>query len=55
MSLGTAPSSKPSFVAKWGKDKGSQPWWPSGTYTITAACTMSGHSAVSATKTVHIT
>jgi hypothetical protein len=55
LALGSAPGTSPSFVARWGRDAPPHPWWDAGTYTITATCSLSGHSPVSAQKVVHIT
>ncbi len=54
LDMGMAPASG-LLVAQWGRDAtpGSKPWWPVGSYTITATCTRDGET-VSADRVVHI-
>jgi len=47
------PASGSTIVAQWGQDP-SGSWWDPGTYTITAACRLTGYANASASTTVQI-
>jgi hypothetical protein len=51
---GVAPSTKPSFIFRWGRDGAGAPYtyWPAGAYTVTATCTFGGGKA---SRTIKVT